>query len=80
MAVHARGYRGVCYSGYLLYRGIPNFLGITEDQGFIFSGSTFAIGVLVLSYYWGLPLSCGAMVRIFSSPAVFNAVEVKTFC
>ncbi|PNK69269.1 YIP1 family protein [Hafnia paralvei] len=45
---------GVCYSGYLLYRGIPNFLGITEDQGFIFSGSTFAIGVLVLELLLGI--------------------------
>lgn len=36
------------YSAYLLYVGIPNFLGIDRKEGFIFSSSTFAIGVLVL--------------------------------
>ncbi|MBW7982517.1 Yip1 family protein [Enterobacillus tribolii] len=45
---------GVCYSGYLLYHGIPSFLGIDKKQGFIFSGSTFAIGVLVLELLLGI--------------------------
>jgi len=39
---------GLCYTAYLLYRGIPNFLGISEKEGFIISSSTLAIGVLVL--------------------------------
>jgi hypothetical protein len=39
---------GVVYTGYLLYRGTPSFLGISHKQGFILSGFTLAIGVLVL--------------------------------
>lgn len=39
---------GICYTGYLLYRGTPSFLGINNKQGFILSSSTLAIGVLVL--------------------------------
>ena len=42
------GTAGLCYTAYLLYRGIPNFLGITEEEGFIISNATLAIGVLVL--------------------------------
>lgn len=45
---------GVCYSGYLLYRGIPGFLGIDRSRGFIFSSSTFAIGILVLEFLLGI--------------------------
>lgn len=36
------------YSGYLLYAGIPYFLNIDTKESFIFSSSTFAIGILVL--------------------------------
>lgn len=38
----------LCYTGYLLYIGIPGFLNINRDEGTRFAGSTFAIGVLVL--------------------------------
>ncbi|MDU4001237.1 Yip1 family protein [Pluralibacter gergoviae] len=38
----------LCYTGYLLYIGIPGFLNINRDDGASFAGSTFAIGVLVL--------------------------------
>lgn len=38
----------LCYTGYLLYVGIPTFLNITRDEGMSFSSSTLAIGVLVL--------------------------------
>jgi hypothetical protein len=36
------------YTGYLLYVGIPTFLNINKEEGLSFSGSTLAIGVLVL--------------------------------
>lgn len=39
---------GVVYTGYLLYRGTPSFLGISNKQGFIISSTTLTIGVLVL--------------------------------
>jgi len=42
------GIIGLCYSGYLLYLGIPNFLNIDHREGFLFSSSTLAMGVLVL--------------------------------
>jgi hypothetical protein len=42
------GVIGLCWSGYLLYVGIPAFLDITDEQGFIVSSATLAIGVLVL--------------------------------
>ncbi|TWI54992.1 uncharacterized protein DUF1282 [Pseudomonas duriflava] len=42
------GIVGLCYTAYLLYVGIPNFLNIDRKEGFIISGSTLAIGVLVL--------------------------------
>lgn len=44
------GVLALCYSGYLLYLGIPTFLNIDHKEGFIFTGSTFAIGVLVLEF------------------------------
>lgn len=36
------------YTGYLLYIGIPTFLKINKEEGRSFSGSTLAIGVLLL--------------------------------
>ncbi|WP_148254482.1 Yip1 family protein [Aidingimonas lacisalsi] len=42
------GIIGLCYTAYLLYIGIPAFLGISSEEGFIVSSSTLAIGVLVL--------------------------------
>ena len=38
----------LCYTGYLLYIGIPMFLGINREEGMSFASSTLAIGVLVL--------------------------------
>ncbi|SFH70962.1 Yip1 family protein [Modicisalibacter xianhensis] len=42
------GIIGLCYSAYLLYLGIPAFLGISHEEGFIVTGATLGIGVLVL--------------------------------
>ncbi|MFM2486648.1 Yip1 family protein [Celerinatantimonas yamalensis] len=39
---------GIIYSGYLLYRGIPSFLGISHRHGFILSTTTLGFGVLIL--------------------------------
>lgn len=39
---------GIIYTGYLLYKGTPSFLGISHKEGFILSGMTLGIGVLVL--------------------------------
>ncbi|KFK95521.1 MULTISPECIES: Yip1 family protein [unclassified Serratia (in: enterobacteria)] len=48
------GIIGLGYSAYLLYIGIPNFLGIDSKEGFIFSSSTLAIGILLLELLLGL--------------------------
>lgn len=48
------GIIGLCYSGYLLYIGIPHFLNIDHKEGFIFSSSTLAIGILLLELLLGL--------------------------
>lgn len=42
------GTLALCYTGYLLYVGIPAFLNINHDESMSFSSSTLAIGVLVL--------------------------------
>jgi hypothetical protein len=42
------GAAALIYTGYLLYVGVPDFLNINKDEGMSFSGSTLAIGVLVL--------------------------------
>ncbi|ANI29349.1 membrane protein [Yersinia entomophaga] len=47
------GIVGLCYAGYLMYLGIPTFLNIDRSEGFIFSSSTLAIGVLVLELLLG---------------------------
>jgi hypothetical protein len=39
---------GLCYSAYLLYLGIPPLLDISNKEGFLVTGSTLGIGVLVL--------------------------------
>ncbi|CAM3534306.1 Inner membrane protein YohC [Vibrio aerogenes CECT 7868] len=41
---------GIIYTGYLLYRGTPNFLGISNKRGFILSGVTLGAGVLILEF------------------------------
>lgn len=38
----------VCYTVYLLYSGIPTFMGIPQDEGFMFSSSVLAVGLVVL--------------------------------
>lgn len=38
----------LCYTGYLLYLGVPTFLNINKEEGLSFSSSTLAIGVLLL--------------------------------
>ncbi|HAT3728285.1 TPA: YIP1 family protein [Serratia marcescens] len=48
------GIIGLCYSGYLLNLGIPHFLNIDSKEGFIFSSSTFAIGILLLELLLGV--------------------------
>lgn len=42
------GTLALVYTGYLLYIGIPLFLNIDKEESMRFSGSTLAIGVLVL--------------------------------
>lgn len=48
------GVIGLCYTAYLLYLGIPAFLGISREEGFIVSSTTLGIGVLVLEALLGL--------------------------
>ena len=38
----------ICYTVYLLYVGIPTFMNIPEDEGFMFSSSVLAVGLVVL--------------------------------
>jgi len=42
------GALALIYTGYLLYTGIPLFLNIDQEESLRFSGSTLAIGILVL--------------------------------
>lgn len=42
------GALALIYTGYLLYVGIPQFLNIDREESLRFSGSTLAIGILVL--------------------------------
>ena len=42
------GTAALLWTGYLLYVGIPTFLNINREESLSFSGSTLAIGVLVL--------------------------------
>lgn len=42
------GTLALIYTGYLLYIGIPLFLNIDREESLRFSGSTLAIGILVL--------------------------------
>ncbi|MGX5218768.1 MULTISPECIES: Yip1 family protein [Pseudomonas] len=51
----------ICYTVYLLYVGIPTFMSIPEDEGFMFSSSVLAVGLVVLVamiaasvIFWGL--------------------------
>ena len=42
------GTAAICYTVYLLYVGIPTFMGIPEDEGFMFTSSVLAVGLVVL--------------------------------
>ncbi|MDT8894295.1 Yip1 family protein [Halomonas sp. I1] len=48
------GVIGLCYTAYLLYLGIPGFLNISKEEGFIVSSTTLAFGVLILEALLGL--------------------------
>ena len=38
----------ICYTVYLLYVGIPVFMGIPEEEGFVYASSILAIGLVML--------------------------------
>lgn len=42
------GTAAICYTVYLLYAGIPTFMNIPSDEGFMFSSSVLAVGLVVL--------------------------------
>jgi hypothetical protein len=42
------GLAAVAYTVYLLYVGLPTFMGLGEDEGFLFSSSVLAVGLIVL--------------------------------
>ncbi|QLF94517.1 YIP1 family protein [Pseudomonas sp. ABC1] len=42
------GTAAVSYTAYLLYVGLPTFMGIPRDEGFLFSSSVLAAGLVVL--------------------------------
>lgn len=55
------GTAAVCYTVYLLYQGIPIFMGISSEEGFMFSSSILAVGLVVLVammatsvIFWGM--------------------------
>ena len=55
------GTAAICYTVYLLYQGIPIFMDIPQDEGFLFSSSILAVGLVVLVgmmatavIFWGL--------------------------
>lgn len=42
------GTAAVCYTVYLLYVGLPTFMDIPPDEGFLFSSSVLAVGLVLL--------------------------------
>lgn len=42
------GLAAVAYTVYLLYVGLPTFMNLGEDEGFLFSSSVLAVGLIVL--------------------------------
>jgi len=42
------GLAAVCYTVYLLYVGLPVFMGVHPEDGFMFSSSVLAVGLVVL--------------------------------
>ncbi|EGT5661418.1 Yip1 family protein [Cronobacter dublinensis] len=60
------GTLALLYTGYLLYVGIPAFLSIDQEESLRFSGSTLAIGVLLLEVLLALTvLLWGYGYRLF---------------
>lgn len=55
------GTAAICYTTYLLYQGIPIFMNIPEEEGFLFASSVLAVGLVVLVgmmatavIFWGM--------------------------
>lgn len=55
------GTAAICYTTYLLYQGIPIFMNIPTEEGFLFASSILAVGLVVLVgmmatavIFWGL--------------------------
>lgn len=55
------GTAAICYTVYLLYQGIPIFMDIPAEEGFMFSSSILAVGLVVLVamiatsvIFWGM--------------------------
>lgn len=55
------GTAAICYSVYLLYMGLPTFMDIPPDEGFLFSSSVLAVGLVLLVaiiamsvIFWGM--------------------------
>ncbi|MFC3606202.1 Yip1 family protein [Stutzerimonas tarimensis] len=44
----AVGTAAVCYTAYLLYVGLPTFMNIPKEEGFVFASSVLAVGLVVL--------------------------------
>lgn len=44
----AVGTVAVCYTTYLLYVGLPTFMNIPREEGFLFSSSVLAVGLVLL--------------------------------
>lgn len=42
------GMAAIAYTVYLLYVGLPTFMGLNEEEGFLFSSSVLAVGLIVL--------------------------------
>uniref|UniRef100_UPI000F01D0C0 Yip1 family protein n=1 Tax=Pseudomonas viridiflava TaxID=33069 RepID=UPI000F01D0C0 len=42
------GTAAVCYTVYLLYVGLPTFMNIPSEEGFMFSSSVLSVGLVVL--------------------------------
>ena len=42
------GTAAICYTVYLLYVGIPVFMGIPEEEGFVYASSILPIGLVML--------------------------------
>jgi len=42
------GMAAIAYTVYLLYVGLPTFMSLNEEEGFLFSSSVLAVGLIVL--------------------------------